>query len=201
MVFAPRQFAQSVFGNCDNTPLPPPEASFLFENAQVRNWAQGTRFPTTRSPTRSLEWPAYIRRDARWPGNCIIKMRVGKMGWVEVVVRRPAGSQRWIMQIQNVIHQVAAPVNTLKIDEYVPLPHSRANSILTIYIHLHINMSTICSISGRQLKKCIEEAPWMFTHLQTGDSLLHDRQTKPIPERTVSDIGARGRPLLHREAR
>ena len=68
---------------------------------------------------------AYIRRDARWPGNCIIKMRVGKMGWVEVVVRRPAGSQRWIMQIQNVIHQVAAPVNTLKVDEYVPLPHSR----------------------------------------------------------------------------
>ncbi|ELR17421.1 Rap/ranGAP protein, putative [Acanthamoeba castellanii str. Neff] len=134
-------FAQSVFGNCDNTPLPPPEDSFLFENAQVRNWAQG---------------------------NCIIKMRVGKMGWVEVVVRRPAGSQRWIMQIQNVIHQVAAPVNTLKVDE--------------------------------QLKKCIEEAPWMFTHLQAGDSLLHDRQTKLIPERTVSDIGARGRPLLHREA-
>jgi hypothetical protein len=41
----------------------------------------------------------------------------------------------------------------------------------------------------------------MFTHLQAGDSLLHDRQTKLIPERTVSDIGARGRPLLHREAR
>lgn len=93
---------------------------------------------------------AYIRRDARWPGNCIIKMRVGKMGWVEVVVRRPAGSQRWIMQIQNVIHQVAAPVNTLKVDEYVPLPHSRTNNVITIenvYIHLHINnMSTICSI-------------------------------------------------------
>ena len=56
MVFALRQFAQSVFGNCDNTPLPPPEASFLFENAQVRNWAQGTRFPVSRSLTRSFEW-------------------------------------------------------------------------------------------------------------------------------------------------
>ena len=78
----------------------------------------------------------------------MIKMGVGKMGWVEVVVRRPAGSQRWIMQIQNVIHQVAAPVNTLKVDEYVPLPHSRANSVLTIYIDPHINnMSTIYILS------------------------------------------------------
>jgi hypothetical protein len=46
-------------------------------------------------------------------------MRVGKMGWVEIVVRRPAGSQRWIMQIQNMIHQVPAPVNLMKADEYV----------------------------------------------------------------------------------
>lgn len=60
-----------VYSNIDPVPSPTKSTSPVFDEARMKTWVQG---------------------------NCFITVRTGRVGWAEIIMRRPSGCVCWIQQ-------------------------------------------------------------------------------------------------------